>query len=70
MVGILERTMLLPPSLCIHGFKVTAKLRNLKRKSTLLKHARFLRNMEVYPIPPPEPQAVEENEEEDEDNDE
>lgn len=68
VVGQLERSMLLPSNLCVHGFSVKAKQRNLKRKSTLLKHARFLRNLEVYPIVPPEPEPVEEEgEKEDED---
>ena len=69
IVSSLERTMLLPSNLCIHGFKVKAKLRTLKRKSTLLKHGRFLRNMEVYPIVPPEPEPVPEEGAEDEDED-
>jgi hypothetical protein len=62
VVGILERSLLLPGDLCVHGFKVKVKLRTLKRKSTLLKHARFLRNMEVYPLSPPEIVKVQEEE--------
>ena len=64
----LERSILLPSNLCIHGFKVKVKRRNLKRRSSLLKHARFLRNLEVLPVVPPEPeeQAMEEENEESE----
>lgn len=43
---------------CIHGFKVCIKGRNLKRRTTILKHARFLKNLEVFPIFPPEPEPV------------
>ena len=46
-------------NICIHGFKVCIKKRNLKRRSTIVKHSRFLRNMEVYPIFPPEPVVIE-----------
>ena len=49
---------MLPSNLCIHGFKVKVKKRNLKRRSMLLKHARFLRNLEVFPVLPPEPEAM------------
>ena len=49
---------MLPSNLCIHGFKVKVKKRNLKRRSSLLKHARFLRNLEVLPVLPPEPEPV------------
>jgi len=52
----LERSILLPSGLCVHGFKVKVKKRNLKRRGTLLKHARFLRNLEVLPVVPPEPE--------------
>jgi hypothetical protein len=54
--------------LCIHGFKVKVKKRTLKRRSTLLKHARFMKNLEVLPILPPEPEIVEEEPKEDEDD--
>lgn len=40
--GVLERGIYLPSNLCLHGFKVKVKNRTLKRRSTLLKHARFL----------------------------
>jgi hypothetical protein len=56
--------------LCIHGFKVKVKKRTLKRRGTMLKHARFLKNLEVIPIFPTEPEPVAEGEgegEEDED---
>ena len=56
--GILERGIHLPSNLCLHGFKVKVKNRTLKRRSTLLKHARFLQNLKVVPSYPPEPVAV------------
>lgn len=34
---------------CIHGYQVLAKGRRLKRPTTLLKHARFLQNLQVLP---------------------
>lgn len=40
--GSLDRGDYLPANLCLHGFKVKIKNRNLKRRSSLLKHARFL----------------------------
>ena len=43
----LERSLIMPSGLCIHGYKVLVKNRNLKRRSSLLKHARFLKNLEV-----------------------
>ena len=52
--------MLLPNNLCVHGLKVRVKKRNFRRTS-LLKHGRFLKNLEIYPIPPP---IVEQNNEE------
>ena len=42
----------------------------MKRRSTLLKHARFLRNLEVLPVVPPEPEAAAEGENEGSDEDE
>ena len=65
---VLDQSLLLPNQLCIHGFKVTAKKRTLKRRRTLLKHARFLQNMEVFPIYPKEPEPKPEGEEEPEDD--
>ena len=53
----------MPANLCIHGYKVAVKGRTLKRRTTIVKHSRFLRNMEVYPIFPPEPETVINNEE-------
>lgn len=60
---ILVKTPYLPENLCLHGFKVAIKKRTLKRKSTVIKHSRFLRNLEVYPLFPPEPEVavIEEN---------
>ena len=50
------------------------KGRTLKRATSLLKHARFLQNLEVTPVWPPEPEPVQEvnsgdeqNEDEDQD---
>lgn len=42
VAAALERGIYLPPNVCIHGFKVKIKNRTLKRRSSLLKHARFL----------------------------
>ena len=68
MTAALEHSILLPHNLCIHGFKVKAKKRTLKRRGTILKHGRFLKNLEVNPIFPPEPEPAAEGEgEEDED---
>lgn len=36
----------------MHGYNVLAKGRTLKRSSTLLKHARFLNNLQVTPVYP------------------
>jgi len=68
----LVKSPYLPENLCIHGFKVAIKTHTLKRRSTIVKHSRFLRNLEVYPIFPPEPEVVviEENQELKEDEDE
>lgn len=54
----------MPENLCIHGFKVSVKGHTLKRRSSVVKHSRFLRNLEVYPKYPPEPVIEEKNEEE------
>ena len=73
---ILLKSPYLPENVCIHGFEVTVRKRNLKRASTVVKHSRFLRNMEVFPVFPPEPEPVQvveegyrEPEEEEEEND-
>jgi hypothetical protein len=42
-------------NICVHGHKVQVKERTLKRSTTLLKHSRFLPNLEVKPIWPAEP---------------
>lgn len=65
VVSVLSRSALMPSSICIHGFKVKCKNRNLKRRSSILKHGRFLRNLEVVPNLPP-PKTVKEVVEEDE----
>lgn len=49
-----------PDNLCIHGFQVAIKGKTLKRATTILKHARFLRNLKVSPILPPPPKVVQE----------
>ena len=64
IAGVLERSPFLPENLCIHGFNVTVKGRNLKRRSTIVKHSRFLKNLEVSPVFPPEPEPVAEEEQE------
>jgi hypothetical protein len=61
----------MPEALCIHGYKVTVKGRTLKRRSTVVKHSRFLRNLEVIPEVPAEPEPVQiinEDGEEEEEN--
>lgn len=45
-------------NLCVHGFKVQVKERTLKRSTSLLKHSRFLHNLEVVPVWPAEPEAA------------
>jgi hypothetical protein len=60
VIKALQRSTLFPQSICVHGFKVKVKQRNLKRRSSLLKHSRFLRNLEVSPCPPPIKEAVKE----------
>lgn len=51
-------------SVCVHGYRVAVKERTLKRATTLLKHARFLQNLEVTPVWPaePEPEVPADNE--------
>lgn len=58
----------MPENLCIHGYKVTVKKRTLKRRSTIVKHSRFLRNLEVVPEVPAEPEPVPVIDEENENN--
>lgn len=49
--------------MCQHGYKVLVKKKNFKRRTTLLKHARFARNLEVTPeMPPPPVEQVKDNE--------
>lgn len=40
------------PSCCIRGQTVEVKGRNLKRRSTMLKHGRFMQNLQVMPVFP------------------
>jgi hypothetical protein len=58
IVSELQKTPYLPSELCLHGFKVCIKNKTLKRRSTIVKHSRFMRNLQVYPIFPPEPIVV------------
>lgn len=58
VINILQRSSFLPANTCIHGFRVKVKNRNMKRRSSLLKHSRFMRNMEVTPNPPPIQEVV------------
>ena len=39
-------------SICIHGYNVKVKGRNFKRRSTMLKHGRFLKNLSISPVYP------------------
>ena len=55
----------------MHGFKVAVKERTLKRRTSLLKHSRFLKNLvvtPVYPEPIIEEDADEEKDGEDQDD--
>lgn len=40
------------PSCCIRGHTVQIKGRNFKRASTMLKHGRYMQNLEVHPVYP------------------
>ena len=64
---VLQRDSKLPMNMCQYGYKVMIKNKNLKRRSTLLKHARFAKNLEVTPeMPPPPVEKVKEDENEEE----
>ena len=52
------------PHICIHGYLVEIKGRTVKRRSTMLKHGRFLPNLIVSPVYPAKI-FVEENDDED-----
>ena len=54
----LDKFPYMPENLCIHGYRVQVKQRTLKRRTTIVKHSRFLRNLEVTPVFPPEPEPV------------
>jgi len=70
VMSYLEKTPRMPKDLCIHGFNVLIRDRTLRRSSTILKHARFLKSMKVTPIFPPEPEpSIKEGEPGDEDQD-
>lgn len=53
------------PSCCIRGHTISIKERNFKRRSTMLKHGRFMRNMQVVPVYPKP--VIEEDDEGEED---
>ena len=40
------------PSCCIRGHNVQIRGRNFKRRSTMLKHGRFMQNLQVSPVFP------------------
>ena len=42
----------------MHGYQVQVKERTLKRSTSLLKHARFIHNLEVKPVFPAEADVV------------
>lgn len=39
-------------NICVHGFRTEIKQRRLKRRTTILKHSRFLPNLVVTPNEP------------------
>jgi len=39
-------------NICVHGYKTEIKQRRLKRRTTVLKHSRFLANLVVTPNMP------------------
>jgi len=45
-------THLHQPSCCIRGHRVLIKGRNFKRPTTMLKHGRFMQNLQVCPVYP------------------
>lgn len=66
----IERSPFMPQQVCIHGYNVLVKKRNLKRRTSLLKHARFLNNLIVTPKDPPIKEPTKDEEEVNEDDDE
>lgn len=74
IINVMEKTMDLgekATEVCIHGYQVMVKERTLKRRTSILKHSRFLANMEVRPTYPPEPeQAADDHEEREEEQEE
>jgi len=67
VISVLTSSQFMPMNTCNYGFQVKVKARNLKRQSSLLKHARFLKNLEVTACYPPIKEVVEEKQDEDED---
>ena len=53
------------PSCCIRGQEIEVKGRRFKRRSTMLKHGRFMQNLQVMPIFPKIVEAAEKSDEED-----
>lgn len=47
----------------VHGLRIKVKDRTLKRGTSLLKHSRFLSNLEACPVFPAEPEPQPENNE-------
>ena len=52
------------PIICIRGYEVLIKGKTLKRRTTILKHGRFLQNLTVVPNFPADLEPVEEAQEE------
>ena len=67
VIDILEQTSILGDiGICVHGYRVLVKNRTLKRRTSILKHARFLNNLVVQPVFPPEPVPVKDENQENE----
>ena len=59
VIGHLEKVNPALAKICNNfGYRICVKGRTLKRATSLLKHARFLQNLEVTPVWPPEPKLV------------
>ena len=66
-----NRTMLSEPGnqIFVHGYRIMVKGRTMKRRTSVLKHSRYLKNLVVSPVYP-EPVVEEEGEGEGEGNEE
>jgi len=60
----LEKSNYFDDNICVHGYKTAIKDRTLKRRTTILKHSRFLANLVVTPNVP---KIIEKKEEKPED---